>query len=77
MKEELLKLVNAYGPIKNSQIFLLYKKEYEKSPDERIFPLLDELVKDGEIVGLEYVLAGSSSCIRNMYFPKDTQLKVV
>jgi hypothetical protein len=41
---------------------------------EEILRVIDQLVAEGELIEIEYVLPASSYKVRSMYFPKGTEM---
>jgi hypothetical protein len=83
----ILETVNTYGPIKAGNLTSKVLTEMYKNDELRqsffsedystVSEILDNLVRSGQIVEVEYVLPSSTYRIRSMYFPAKTEISVV
>jgi hypothetical protein len=74
MREKIIEIVNEFGPIKATEIVVRFMTNNE--PDQNITDVLDELVKNGDIIEVEYTLPQMNYCVKSMYFPKGTEVQI-
>jgi len=79
MKEEIIKIVNDYEPINSieltSKISTWENNTRNHLDDEwRFSDVLNELVKNGDIIEMCYTLPQMDYRIKSLYFPKGTTI---
>lgn len=77
LKQELCDIINEEGPIKMTELIVRIAKELVRDINiEQIFVALDDLVREKEVVEVEYVLPAMNYRTKSMYFPKGTEINV-
>lgn len=79
MKNEILKIINSRQGIKGVDLVLALMERIGPTmlKYQEFDSALVELIKEGEVVELEYVLPQMEYRIKSMYFPKNTVLRNV
>ena len=72
MKEKVIELVNDFGPIKATELVV----RLIDIQGTNITDILDELVKNGDIIEVEYTLPQMDYRVKSLYFPKGTIIGV-
>jgi hypothetical protein len=78
MRDVIRKIVNENSGIKNVELVIkvaqsLIEEDIEFEPRDLIIQI-ESLVKEGEIVELEFILPDMGYRVKSMYFPKGTKL---
>jgi len=74
IKDIISKVINAHRGIDASELVLEVMRQaaYVSFPNEEFDNALFELVKDGEIVEVEYTMPSMDYRVKSWYLPKDT-----
>ena len=77
MKEKIIELVNDCGPIKATELIVKLIEIHDISQNNLILDILNELVKNGDIIEVEYTLPQMNYRIKSLYFPKRTEIQII
>ena len=72
MKEEIIELVNDFGPIKATELVVRLIDRQGFTQDSLITDILEELVKNEDIIEVCYILPSMTYREKTLYFPKGT-----
>lgn len=76
MKEEIVELVNDFGPIKATELVVRLIEKQGFTQNSLITDILNELVKNGDIIEVSYILPSMTYREKVLYFPKGTIIGV-
>lgn len=74
IKERISKIVNDSTGLKSTELAVKVVCEVPDCNTNEVLHLIEELVKEGEIIELEYILPQINYRIKSIYFPKGTDI---
>lgn len=77
MKDKLLKIVSESTGIKGVDLAVALVMEHGPANAMEMFQALKDLVENGDIIEIEYVVPHMNYRAKSIYFPKGTELMVI
>jgi hypothetical protein len=73
LEESIIYVVDNFGPIKSNDLIVRIYEEYRDQIENPDIPqTINKLVRNGDIIEVEYVLPQMEYRIKSIYFPKGT-----
>jgi len=81
MKEKIIELIHSYGPIKPTELIVKISNWKDENPDKhsdewKFHDVIQELIKNGDIIEVCYTLPYMDYREKSLYFPKGTEIQI-
>lgn len=73
VKEKIIHLVNSHEGIKSQNLLAILSSDYIAIQNTELNEILLEVIKEGEILEIEYIVLGKKS--RSFFLPKNTEIR--
>lgn len=73
VKEKIIHLVNSHEGIKSQNLLAIISSEFLALANKELSEILLEVIKEGEILEIEYIVLGKKS--RSFFLPRNTEVR--